>query len=133
MTGTFQSRTISIAIERPPGEVYAYAATLENLPKWARGLGSLGERSGDEWVAQTEQGAVRIRFTEQNQLGVLDHDVTLPGGAVVHNPMRVMANGSGSEVSFTLFRLPGVTDAELEADAAQVLQDLQALKALLEG
>ncbi len=45
----------------------------------------------------------------------------------------MVANGSGSEVSFTLFRLPGVADEEFEADAAQVELDLKALKALLEG
>jgi hypothetical protein len=30
-------------------------------------------------------GTVKVRFTERNALGVLDHDVALPSGATVHN------------------------------------------------
>lgn len=133
MTETFKSRTISTAIDRSPREVYDYACVPENLPKWAAGLGASGERVGDVWVAQMEVGPVQVRFVAQNDLGVLDHDVTLPGGEVVTNPMRVMANGDGSEVSFTLFRRSGVSVEEFEADAAAVTRDLHTLKGLLEG
>ncbi len=133
MTATYESRTISVAIDRPPREVYDFAVVPENLPKWAAGLGSSGERAGDDWVSHTEQGAVWVRFVRRNDLGVLDHHVTLPGGEVVYVPMRVVANGAGSEVSFTLFRLAGVTGEEFEADAAAVERDLKALKLLLEA
>lgn len=34
--------------------------------------------------------------------GLLDHDVELESGMVVHNPMRVVPNGEGSEFMFTL-------------------------------
>ncbi len=133
MTATYESRTISVAIDRPPREVYDFAVVPENLPRWATGLGSSGEPAGDAWVAQTVEGPVRVRFVERNELGVLDHYVTLPGGNVVYNPMRVVGNGSGSELSFTLFHLPGVTGEQFEADAAWVARDLNALKLLLEG
>jgi hypothetical protein len=78
-------------------------------------------------------GQVEERFAERNDLGVLDHYVTLPGGEVVYNPMRVIANGGGSEISFTLFRLPGMTDEQFETDAATVTEDLRTLKTLLEA
>ena len=130
---TYPSRTIGIAIERPPGDVYEFASQPENLPKWAAGLGTSGERSGDEWVAQTNLGTIRVRFVARNDFGVLDHIVTLPDGQEIYNPMRVAPNGTGSELSFTLYRLPGVADAQYEADAAQVRRDLETLKRLLEG
>ena len=133
MTVTFEARTISVAIDRPPREVYDFAVVPENLPKWATGLGTSGERAGDEWVAQTAQGPLRVRFVGRNELGVLDHHVTFPEGTVVYNPMRVVANGSGSALSFTLFRRPGVTDEQFAADAAWIERDLKALKQLLEG
>ena len=78
-------------------------------------------------------GRIAIRFGARNDLGVLDHDVTLPGGEVVHNPMRVVPNGDGSEVTFWLFRRDGMTDGDFEADATLVRADLHRLKALLEG
>jgi hypothetical protein len=62
----------------------------------------------------------------------MDHDVTLDSGITVHNPMRVVPNGEGSEFTFTLIRQPGMSDAQFAADAVAVEKDLQALKALLE-
>jgi uncharacterized protein YndB with AHSA1/START domain len=129
---TYESRTISVAIARPPGEVYDFASVPENLPRWASGLGTAGARDGADWVSRMEVGTVRVRLVPRNTLGVLDHDVTLPDGTVVTNPMRVVPNGAGSEVSFTLFRRPEMTGEMFEADAATVRADLHTLKRLLE-
>jgi hypothetical protein len=63
---------------------------------------------------------------------VLDHTVTTPAGVEVYVPMRVLANGSGSEVIFTLFRLPDMSDAQYAEDMRLVERDLAALKDLLE-
>ena len=78
-------------------------------------------------------GRVKVRFTGRNELGVLDHDVILESGVCVHNPMRVVANGDGSEVLFTIFRRPGLSDEEFAEDASAVARDLGALKRLLEA
>jgi hypothetical protein len=74
-----------------------------------------------------------VRFAAPNDLGVLDHDVVLPSGATVHNPMRVVPNGPGSTVIFTLLRLPGVSEAKFTHDAKWVEKDLTTLKELLEA
>ena len=129
---TFPVKPISVTIRCPPQAVYEFAVRPENLHKWATGLGTSGSRDGDDWVAQMPLGTVRIRFVPRNDLGVLDHSVTLPNGDVVYSPMRVIANGTGSEVTFTLFRLPDMTDEQFKTDAATVQHDLQTLKALLE-
>ena len=125
-------RHISVAIERSPVDVYAFAAEPTNLTQWAAGLsGSLALVDG-EWVSESPMGTVKIRFVERNELGVLDHDVVLPSGESVHNAMRVIPNGEGSEVVFTLFRRPEMSDAEFTADADAITRDLSTLKALLE-
>lgn len=126
-------RHVSVTIERPPREVYRYASDPRNLPSWAAGLsGSIAQVDG-EWVADSPMGRVVVRFTASNALGVLDHDVVLPSGETVHNPMRVVANGEGSELLFTLFQRPGMSDEELAADAAAVERDLLTLKRLCEA
>lgn len=127
-----EARHVSIAIARPPEEVYAYTREPSNLPRWAAGLSGAIEYVDGEWIADSPMGKVKVRFVERNPFGVLDHVVVLPSGQAVYNPMRVVANGAGSEVIFTLFRRPEVADAELAADAAAVARDLAALKALLE-
>lgn len=125
---------ISISINRPPAEVYAWAGNPLNLPQWAAGLArSQVSPDGDSWQVQAPFGRVRLRFAPANDFGVMDHDVELETGEVVHNPMRVVPNGTGSEFIFTLIRQPGMTDAQFEADAQAVAADLQTLKKLLEA
>ncbi|WP_346840210.1 SRPBCC family protein [Microbulbifer sp. SAOS-129_SWC] len=125
---------ISISIDRPPETVYAFAANPQNLPRWAAGLArSEVLRDGDAWVAEAPFGRVKIRFAPHNAFGVMDHEVELANGEVVQNPMRVVANGSGSELIFTLLRQPQMSDAQFAADTQAVEEDLQSLKHLLES
>ena len=77
-------------------------------------------------------GQVTVKFVPPNDFGVLDHDVTLPTGAVVTNPLRVLAHPEGSEVVFTLRQLD-MSDEDFERDAALVVADLARLKVILEG
>lgn len=127
-----ESRHLSIRIARPVREVYAYASNPANLPEWAHGLGGSIERTEEGWVADASPlGRVTVDFTPDNTLGVLDHDVTLPSGEVVHNPVRVIADGGGSEVVFTLRRRPGMSDADFQRDAESVAADLERLRRLL--
>ena len=128
-----ESRHIAERIGRPAGEVYDYASDPANLPRWAPGLGSSAEKADGRWFVETSMGRVGFAFVPRNDLGVLDHDVTLPTGEVVHNPMRVIADGSGCEVVFTLRRRPGMSDDEFREDAAAVAADLTRLRQALEG
>ncbi|MEV5551213.1 SRPBCC family protein [Streptomyces sp. NPDC052309] len=129
-----ESRHLSVCIDRTVDDVYAYASDPANLPAWAHGLGDSIEKAEDRWVAESSpMGRVTITFTPRNELGVLDHEVTLPSGETVHNPVRVIANGAGSEVVFTLHRQPGMSDADFERDAGMVAADLARLKELMES
>lgn len=130
--GLFEVRNISVSIRRSPPDVYAFIINGENIPRWAKGLGTKIRRVDDEWIADGPIGAVRVRFTPPNDLGVADHDVVLPSGETVHNPIRVVPNGTGSTVIFTLLRRPALSEREFEEDAQVVERDLVSLKALLE-
>lgn len=127
-----ESRHLSTSIDRPVSEVYDYASDPANLPNWAAGLGGSIERVGGRWVADSPMGRVLIAFAERNEQGVLDHDVTLPSGETVHNPMRVIADGAGCEVVFTLRRRAGMSDEGFARDADAVAADLATLKRTLE-
>ena len=131
---TWEARHVSVAIARPPAEVAAYAGDPAHLPEWAAGLAS-GVRPGEDgaWITDSPMGEVTVRFAAANDLGVLDHDVTLPDGATVHNPLRVLPNGDGSEVVFTVFRRDLMDEDAFEADATAVRADLERLKGILEG
>ena len=128
-----ESRHISERINRPADEVYEYASDPANLPTWAPGLGEAVENVDGQWFVETPSGRVGFAFVERNMYGVLDHEVTLPSGEVVHNPMRVIPDGDGCEVVFTLRRLPGVSDEDFTRDAGLVRADLTRLKQVLEA
>jgi uncharacterized membrane protein len=127
------SRHISERIGRPADEVYEYAVDPANLPTWAPGLGSAVESVGGQWFVETPMGRVGFAFAARNAYGVLDHQVTLPSGEVVSNRMRVIRDGDGCEVVFTLRRVPGMSDVEFERDANAVADDLARLKEIVEG
>lgn len=130
---TVESRHLAVSIDRPAGDVYDYARDPAHLPAWAAGLAGGIEQVDGQWVAAAPMGPVVVRFAEVNPFGVLDHDVTLPSGETVSNPVRVLPAGAGCEVVFTLRRGPSMTDAEFAADTAAVTADLATLKRVLEG
>ncbi|MEO3474655.1 polyketide cyclase [Roseomonas sp. CAU 1739] len=130
---TRESRTLTIGIERDAAAVYAFASQPQNLPLWAAGLGSDVARDGDGWVVDAPLGRLRLRFAPINDYGVLDHAVTLLDGSEVDVPMRVVRNGTGAEVLFTLFRQPAMTAEDFKRDAGLVAADLATLKRLLEA
>src|SRR5690606_8235253 len=109
---TWRALHLSQTINRDPADVVNFAGNPENLPRWAAGLSTGIRRDGDRWVTDSPMGPVTVAFTGPIDAGVLDHDVTLPGEKVVHNPLRVLRNDTGSEVVFTLYKRPGMSDAE---------------------
>jgi hypothetical protein len=128
---TYPVKSISVSINRPPAEVYQFASNPENLPQWVAFVKRIS-RQGDLWVGETDLGAIKIKFTPQNNFGIIDHQVTLTNGETVNNPMRVIANNKGCEFVFNLFRMPGRTDEEYNDDANAVKNDLQTLKNIME-
>lgn len=133
MGETMRATTVSVSIECPPDRVYAFASDPENLPQWAPGLCRSVSRSDGQWIVQTPDGPMTIRFAPRNELGVLDHYVSPAPGVEMLNPMRVVPNGSGSELLFTVFQRPGMSDDAHAADVRLVERDLALLKRVLEG
>ena len=76
-------------------------------------------------------GTVTVRFVPRNGLGVVDHEVVLPAGDTVLNPLRVLAHPEGAEVVFTIRQL-AMSDDEFDRDTQMVEKDLAQLKSLLE-
>jgi uncharacterized protein YndB with AHSA1/START domain len=131
---TTESRHLSVFVDRPVAEVYAFVSDPANLPRWAPGLGSEVVQEDGRWFVETTQGRVQVTFAAPNDVGVLDHEVRTADGETVHVPMRAIADGGGrTEVVFTLRRAAWMTDADLERDAALVTADLALLKQVLEG
>ena len=127
-----ESKHLSVSIARDIGYVYDFLSDPANFPKWASGLGTLRQVDG-QWMAETPTGTMQVRFSGRNQYGVLDHWVITRPGVEIYIPFRVVVNGAGSKLIFTLFRPPGVDRDNFNADAEWVMRDLQAVKKYLEA
>ncbi|WP_205858705.1 SRPBCC family protein [Plantibacter sp. M259] len=122
-----RSHHVSRVISASPDAVYEYASDVDHLPRWAAGLAQAEVvREGDSLFVESPMGRVEVRFVERNRFGVLDHDVTLPSGTVVTNPVRVLAHPEGAEVVFTVRQIE-LDDDAFARDVAMVEADLERL------
>ncbi|HEX4444474.1 MAG TPA: SRPBCC family protein [Galbitalea sp.] len=123
---------VSQFIGRSAETVAAFAGNPENLPLWAAGLSAGIRREGRRWFTDSPMGVVEVTFVGDQTVGILDHDVTLPDGTIVRNPMRVLQKDGGAEVVFTVVRLPSTSNADFERDVALVRADLARLRDRME-
>jgi len=132
MTQPMNSKTVRVSIKCKPERVYEFILDLKNMPKWAKTYCLSIENSGDTWTIMTQQGKEGIKIAEKNTLGVLDHYITTASGKKVYVPVRVVPNGDHSEVLFTVFQRPEMSDKNFTKDIKLVKKDLMVLKGLLE-
>ena len=128
-----RSRTVTVSIDTPPARVYEFAGNPENFPVWTPSFVRSVRRAGDGWILETRDGELGLRFVADNPFGVLDHYVRVAPGEEFLVPMRVVPNGSGSEVMLTLVQTPDMSAKQFAEDTAMIERDLRALKAVLEG
>lgn len=127
------ARTYSVTINHEWQTLYERIWRPEFFQKWASGLAESGLREeGGQWLADGQDGPIRIRFTPHNEHGVMDHFVDQGDGAEIYIPLRVVQNGAGAEIMLTLYRQPDVDDDRFAGDIKWVNRDLKALKGLIE-
>ena len=127
-----ESQHLSVSINQDFDHVYEFLSLPENFPKWASGLAGSLRKVDEEWIAETPEGLMKVRFSEPNNFGVLDHWVSPSSEVEIYIPLRIVPNGNGCELILTLFRLPGMSAEKFSADAEWVLRDLNAAKHILE-
>jgi hypothetical protein len=130
-----RSRTVSVEIAAAADTVYRCVRDPAQLPRWAAGICRSVTVKDGIWHVDTgtELGTVQLAFCADNAFGVLDHVVTLPGGQGQLNPMRVIANGEGSELMFTVFQTEGMSEEAFVKDVQAVTRDLKTIRMLLEA
>jgi uncharacterized protein YndB with AHSA1/START domain len=104
---TLKSKTLTVSIDCPASRVYRFVSNAKNLPRWARAFCRSIRKSGGAWIVESPDVNISV-------------------------PMRVVPNGSGSEVIFTLFQPPGMPAEQFARDVEWVGRDLKGLKNVLE-
>ena len=124
-------KNISISIDKSADKVYQFASSPENFPLWVEFIKSMTKETENLWLAETDLGNIKIQFVPKNEFGIIDHLVILPDTSTVNNSMRVIDNGTGSELVFTLFWMPNRTEEEFNQDEKLVEKDLTKIKTIL--
>ncbi|WP_332633061.1 hypothetical protein [Halalkalibacter flavus] len=127
------AKTLGISIKCQPKDVYEYITNPKNLSEWATTFSfSVKKSESGEWIVETPEGEMKIKYVEKNKFGVADHYIITPQGQEIYNPMRVFPNNIGCEVIFTLFQVSGMSDVKFLEDAELVERDLKNLKNVME-
>lgn len=132
-TSVQRSAVVHTSILAPPHETAAFLGDVSRWKTWAPWVRSAIRTSAREWTIESDTGAMFVRFAEPNELGVLDHHVTLASGLTAFNSMRVLANGTGTELVMVLFRQPAASLAEFERDVQAVRDDVARIRRAVEA
>ena len=127
-----QSHLIHFSIARPVDDVYAFLVDPKNYPRWAAVEGGMAQLRANEWLTRTAFGDRIVRFTEPNAYGVLDHALYAKGEEPLVMPMRVVANGGGTDLMFLFIRRDDMSDEQFKSTIEWVTTDLLTLRSLLE-
>ena len=130
-----RSHTLTFQIECPYEAAYRFLADPRNYGEWAAvDKGSYRPVGDGDWMADTPFGGLRhFRFTPPNAFGVLDHAVFIPGEPLLYTPMRLIPNDDGSELQFTFFQRPGMSDEQFDSALEWITTDFLTLKSVLEA
>lgn len=131
---TLTTETLSVTINATFDDVVADLADPLTHPEWGTeffaGPATPGERPGEAVVAIPAMGGpVRMRIDADPACGRIDM-VFAPGEAPFGPPLpiRVIPNGDGVDVLFTLARLPGQPDTDWEAGLEGMRRELENLR-----
>jgi carbon monoxide dehydrogenase subunit G len=128
-----RAAVVHISILAAPQSVVAFLTDMENWKTWAPWVRSVTRQSEGSWSLDTTDGAMTVQFVEPNSFGILDHRVTLASGMTVHNAMRVVPNGSGSELEMLVMQSPEMSTEQFDRDLQAVTDDFARLKTAAEA
>lgn len=123
-----RAEVVHTSIAAPPQKLIAWLSDMNTWKSWAPWIQTVTKSSPRDWTLATDAGTMKVRFVEPNAFGVLDHEVTLESGVTVLNSLRVVPNGSGSELVMVVVHRPDMTNDEFERDVQAVTDDLARMK-----
>lgn len=135
---TLPTGTVTVTIDAPYEQVAAYVADPARAHEWATEFYAEPMRpaEGGEWLATVPMMGGEVRFRQEVALehGVIDMFLAPkdgPWGPPL--PVRLLRNGSGADVLWTLTRFPGTPDEAWQAGLDSMRRELEHLKKTLES
>ena len=129
----FQTKTVTVSIDAPFEKVIADLANPATHPEWAKEffVGNAQKKENGEVLVTVPMmgGNVRFKIDADMRHGILELYLTREGASFGTSiPVRVVKNGSGVDVLWTLTRFPGMPEVAWETGLLAMERELQALK-----
>lgn len=122
----------SVDIKSSVDKVYAFIAEPLNWPQYAVINMRSVERGENDWYKTvTKFGEGQLKMHLAKELGIFDHTWKDPQ-ASWRVPARVVKNGEGATVMFTLFQPPMMTDEQFDKAMDEMDIEMKQLKNILE-
>ena len=134
----FESKTLTITINAPFKKVMSDLADPMTHPEWATEFFSgSAEKTDYDYVlvpVPMMGGIIKFKVEADILLGNLDLYLT-PQDSDFGTPLqvRIIKNGDGVDILWTLLRFPGVSDSDWERGLISMSKELVALKKRLEN
>lgn len=121
-----QSRTITFTVNRKTAE--AFDAILSMPPKMMPNAKKLDD---GWWSFTSPWGPAKLKFNEDKQLGILDHQV-IDQYAKWNVPMRVVSKGDDSEVITTIIKPDTLSDETFDKRMKDIEKIILSMKQVIE-
>jgi uncharacterized protein YndB with AHSA1/START domain len=128
---TQRSETRTISIRATPSDVFDLLSDASAFPRWAPAFAPAIRPDGDHWIVERGGSETRIAVPTSREYGTVDilRAEEPRSGAFT----RVLPNGEGSELLFTLFFAAGTDEEAVAAQMTTVEQELEAVRSLCEA
>ena len=122
-----KSRTISFTVNKKTGEVFQ--AILNIPPKM---FPDAVKNDDGWWMFQGPHGQAKLKFSENEKFGILDHIFEDPDGKW-DVPMRVVPSGDSAEIIITLNKPQNFTDEYFIERVNEVEEIMKRMKEVIEN
>ena len=121
-----RAETRSIAIASAPSAVHGYLADARNVPAWAPAFASRIRRDGANWVVTAEGREFSVVVLTEPTAKSVDIVSSSDHGQGLF--ARVLPNGEGSELLFTLLFPPETPQQAIDAQLLTLESELSAVR-----
>jgi uncharacterized protein YndB with AHSA1/START domain len=120
------AETRSISIGASPAAVHEYLADARRLPEWAPAFATEVRPKGGHWVVTQGATELDVAILANRDCGTVD--IVAAANHSLGAFLRVLPNGPGSELLFTLLFAPDTPEHQIEAQMTTVENELAAVR-----
>ncbi len=110
MKNTLLAKTLTASLPGNPQAAYAFISDPDNLSTWHSSFCRALRKENGSLIAESPRGAMPVRFIRNDHALVLDIHLEITEGIELTYAIRLLANGKGSELVWTLIKPEGISD-----------------------